>query len=278
MKLFVQFRSCPGGRPGQPGCTGDATMVTPCSTVPCASWTQWSSAESCSATCDGGIIRHTRVCLDKTCSGPSSRTVVCSTLPCSYWSGWTEYGDCSVTCGTGVRVRTRDCQGGVRGDNGCQGIDRQTIPCTASSPACVKATWGQWTESGECSAKCGVGQRSRVRTCIGGVTGQIGCEGPSKSVVSCNLRQCGKWEAWGSWSRCTSSCGSGRRYQTRFVLNMARESGHNFTKHWHYLDHAPVVVWGVLIAWDPVLKLKNVTKPLVLQLLGRDGVSGVPVL
>lgn len=57
-----------------------------CEVQPCAEWSSWSTWETCSQTCGGGIQQRVRNCksliIDMDCQGENSQTVSCNTDPC----------------------------------------------------------------------------------------------------------------------------------------------------------------------------------------------------
>ena len=45
--------------------------------------------------------------------------------------------------------------------------------------------WSEWNQWGECNQVCR-GTRVRNRLCIGGVSGDFGCEGPMEETEECD--------------------------------------------------------------------------------------------
>lgn len=116
----------------------------------------------------------------------------------AYWSDWSEWTACNQTCSNRVEFsqRTRECiiphkvgssdftkMMSVRND--CTGVNREIRQCPASmSKSCeterkqtskknnlnsigrnnttVTTEWSEWSE---CSVKCGIGSRTRIRRC-----------------------------------------------------------------------------------------------------------------
>lgn len=35
------------------------------------------------------------------------------------------------------------------------------------------------------------------------------CDGPAQDQMSCPYRDCPKWEEWGEWADCSTTCGQG---------------------------------------------------------------------
>ena len=83
------------------------------------------------------------------------------------------------------------------------------------SPYHVKS-WAPWQDWGECSATCGGGSRFRIRECLGGTPGEVGCEGSFSDSESCMVQQCPiGWRRWSQWSSCSSSCEQGVQIRIR---------------------------------------------------------------
>jgi len=68
------------------------------------------------------------------------------------------------------------------------GSDRRTRIC--NSEPCKPPEWGPY-EAGECSVTCGGGQLVKIRKCIRGEPGDVGCKGPTRKLRSCNTAPCG---------------------------------------------------------------------------------------
>ena len=52
------------------------------------------------------------------------------------------------------------------------------------------SAWSAWLEWTECTASCGGGIQSRSRTCINGLQGEEGCQGPDVELRVCNVDLC----------------------------------------------------------------------------------------
>ncbi|CAH1800759.1 unnamed protein product, partial [Owenia fusiformis] len=84
------------------------------------------------------------------------------------------------------------------------------------SPKTVTRRWSDWSR---CSTTCGPGKKYRSRTRT--YTGLPPCPGNSKETEfkNCDQPPCGcRWSDWGQCQasgRCSSTCGSGKRYGTR---------------------------------------------------------------
>ncbi|XP_013419113.1 coadhesin isoform X7 [Lingula anatina] len=210
----TRSRDCRNGVPST-DCLGDSIEVGNCSKRLCetAWWTQWSQFGSCSATCGDGVRARRRDChggiAGINCTGPSWDEQKCNEKICAVWSGWGPYGSCSVTCGRGEALGTRKCIGGSSPQD-CRGPDRRARPCKRQS--CPE--WTQWSHFSQCSVTCGNGERSRVRTCIGGEAG-YSCRGDATEYIECNQRPCATWSQWGEYSSCSVSCGKGLKVRKR---------------------------------------------------------------
>jgi len=97
----------------------------------------------------------------------------------------------------------------------CQGLPNQDGPCNTQSCS-VDAVWSDWRPEGDCEHKCGSEEVSHVRTCDRSqmAAGGRDCTGSSQEM---RMKVCGpplvygRYQQWGSWSRCSS----GQRSRTR---------------------------------------------------------------
>ncbi|XP_078375647.1 uncharacterized protein LOC144658999 isoform X2 [Oculina patagonica] len=210
-------------------------------------YTEWTEWTKCSATCGGGIRRHSRTCTNpkpknkgKTCIeqalGPPDETGECNTQECPVPGGytdWSKWGECSVTCGGGVQRRTRTCTSPPPSNGGPTCIEQSLGPAedekecnTQDCP--VPGGYTDWSEWGECSVTCGGGVQRRTRTCTspppsnGGPTCIEQSLGPAEDEKECNTQDCGKdgnWSPWGNPGPCDKSCGGGTRKRQRTCTN-----------------------------------------------------------
>lgn len=165
-------------------------------------WTQWTTWSACDVTCNAGMEVRRRTCTDPSpvhggmdCVGNSTESRVCQKESCPVdggWSDWSSWGSCSVTCGVGMEKRDRSCSNpwpGHFGDH-CFGDAHEDRICF--SLPCADGGWTDWSSWGMCSRTCGIGIRSRSRTCTSprpSVTGRY-CDGVSNDVDTCRLQTC----------------------------------------------------------------------------------------
>lgn len=207
-----------------------------------APWSKWSK---CSAECGDGVVTRERTCTkpipkgkgaDCSAKGAASESKECKLKECKVdggWRAWTKFSTCSRSCGGGVSRRHRICSN-PRPKNGgafCKGSDTETKPCeTQHCP--VHGGYSQWSAYGPCTATCGDGEKSRVRTCTSPAPAHGGrkCDylGDAEEKVKCNLRPCpidGQYTNWGSFTRCTKTCGGGQQTRVRLCSNPRPQFG-----------------------------------------------------
>uniref|UniRef100_A0A8B9QRH0 Adhesion G protein-coupled receptor B1 n=1 Tax=Anas platyrhynchos TaxID=8839 RepID=A0A8B9QRH0_ANAPL len=186
---------------------------------------EWSPWSVCSTTCGEGWQTRTRFCVSSSystqCSGPLREQRQCNnSAVCPVhgtWDEWSPWSLCSSTCGRGYRDRTRTCKPPQFGGNPCEGPEKQTKFCNiALCP--VDGNWNEWSSWSSCSASCSNGTQQRTRECNGPSYGGAECQGHWVETRDCFLRQCpvdGKWQAWGVWGSCTTTCGGGTQRRDR---------------------------------------------------------------
>ncbi|XP_075776136.1 adhesion G protein-coupled receptor B1 isoform X5 [Pelodiscus sinensis] len=186
---------------------------------------EWSPWSVCSTTCGEGWQTRTRFCVSSSystqCSGPLREQRQCNnSAVCPVhgtWDEWSPWSLCSSTCGRGYRDRTRTCKPPQFGGNPCEGPEKQTKFCNiALCP--VDGNWNEWSSWSSCSSTCSNGTQQRTRECNGPSYGGAECQGHWVETRDCFLRQCpvdGKWQAWGPWGSCTTSCGGGTQRRDR---------------------------------------------------------------
>jgi len=198
-------------------------------------YSAWTEFSKCSAECGMGVITRERTCTKplpkgkgKDCAhlGPASETKECKIKECKVdggWTTWTKYSVCSKSCGGGVSRRVRFCTN-PRPKNGgsyCSGSDMESRSCNPN--ACpVHGAYSQWGSYGPCTATCGVGEKARVRLCNNPAPAHGGrtCSylGDAEEKRPCKIKECpidGGYTAWGPYTRCTKTCGSGTHVRVR---------------------------------------------------------------
>eukprot|EP00397_Hematodinium_sp_SG-2012_P004784 GEMP01004798.1.p1 GENE.GEMP01004798.1~~GEMP01004798.1.p1 ORF type:complete len:1067 (+),score=271.95 GEMP01004798.1:195-3395(+) len=236
-----------GGR----GCIGDLVDVAPCNAHHCGDVvncqvTSWGNWETCSVSCDGGQqVRNRSVKTQAANNGtPCNESLQeirgCNTDACGSrqdckWGEWSEYSACSESCSGGHKNRDRSIMIAPRfGGKMCEAKSKsETAPCNTRScdVGCIDATWGSWTEWGECSASCGVSYRMRSRT-VGVQANHCGqpLEGDMQEFVRCEDVVCKhtpidcQFSTWSVWSDCSCSC-NGLRYRSRRVKAYDQNGG-----------------------------------------------------
>lgn len=111
-------------------CTDDGqetTQTEPCNSGQCPYFDNWSAWSTCSASCDLGQRRRTRVCsVEGSCEGDSVEYKECNRGSCPSYTQWAAWSTCSATCGSGTRTRSRQC---IRG--ACRNSDMNEVQdCT----------------------------------------------------------------------------------------------------------------------------------------------------
>ncbi|CAG2223627.1 Tyrosine-protein phosphatase 1,Hemicentin-1,Coadhesin,Tyrosine-protein phosphatase non-receptor type 13,Tyrosine-protein phosphatase non-receptor type 5,Thrombospondin-2,Tyrosine-protein phosphatase non-receptor type 11,Thrombospondin-1,Mucin-like protein,Tyrosine-protein phosphatase corkscrew [Mytilus edulis] len=238
-------RDCNNPSPfrGSP-CIGDASENKNCLTVVCpvnGNWGGWNGWTRCSKTCGGGRKYRSRVCNNPSpnaggldCNGVSRENSSCSSYVCPVngnwgrWNGWTK---CSKTCGGGRKYRSRLCNNPspISGGSYCNGVSRENSSC--SSNVCpVNGNWGRWNRWTRCSKTCGGGKKYRSRLCNNPspIAGGLYCNGVSRENSSCSSNVCpvnGNWGRWNGWTRCSKTCGGGRKYRSRLCNNPSPIAG-----------------------------------------------------
>ncbi|KAL3870898.1 hypothetical protein ACJMK2_038929 [Sinanodonta woodiana] len=107
-------------------------------------------------------------------------------------------------------------------ENVCTNISQAKTICKRYCGLCnlVDGGWSSWSTWSMCSASCGLGLESRIRTCSNPYPSNGGdpCPGNATQQTSCFLRSCpdhGGWSGWQAWGSCSSRCGVGlmKRYR-----------------------------------------------------------------
>jgi hypothetical protein len=90
--------------------------------------------------------------------------------------------------------------------------------------------WTPWDKWSPCSVTCGLGGKTRKRSCVDkaasgsyGLKPGIDCLGPKEHDDQCELDHCpvdGGWSKWQNWGECTVACGEGgKRLRRKYCVN-----------------------------------------------------------
>ena len=193
--------------------------------------TQWSDWTDCSAACEGGTHKRTRLIESHAkCGGEGCPPLVeiapCNEQPCAVdcqVGPWSQWGDCAGPCDAGLQKRTRDVT--VQPDAGgavCPVLE-QTQSCDTSGLSCddgVVCTIADSCSGGACTgfpsdAECNDQDVCSKDTCS--LSGCVNTQEPSDCQVS----------PWSAWSACSVLCGGGERTRNRTVTADATCGGAN---------------------------------------------------
>ena len=244
MGVATRLRYCDAPKPQHGGldCIGISEEVLKCDTgINCpidGGWSMWTKWSSCMAKCGSGLKKRMRECIKpipkyggKPCKGPVEEFLDCDSLiQCpihGHWSPWSEYSPCTATCEFGTRTRTRICNNPPPKFGGfyCKGPSENTVTCEAGILCPVNGNWGSWYGWSICSVTCGVGQRERRRDCNNPppIHGGMDCLGLAYEFSKCDTHTfCpvpGFWTVWGTWNKCSVTCGTGIQTRVRECSN-----------------------------------------------------------
>ncbi|XP_031569450.1 coadhesin-like isoform X12 [Actinia tenebrosa] len=211
-----------------PPCEGSDRHTQDCGTHPCPvdgyceAYGGWGA---CSKTCGGGTCKRTRKCYPpkyggKTYVGYPEETKKCGTHPCpvnGYCDAYGSWSKCTKTCGGGTCTRTRKCYPPKYGGKAYVGYPEETKKC-GTHPCPVDGycdAYGSWSK---CTKTCGGGTCTRTRKCYPPKYGGKAYVGYPEETKKCGTHPCpvdGYCDAYGSWSKCTKTCGGGTCTRTR---------------------------------------------------------------
>eukprot|EP00116_Pleurobrachia_bachei_P004971 sb/3465233/ len=143
------------------------------------------------------------------------------------FSDWAQWSNCSVACGQGTRTRTRTCTEPAPSTSGkeCVGAKVERAECS-NMPCPVHGKYTSWTDWTPCDKECGLGQRSRTKTCTNPKPAHGGrnCTGGDKvtETDACFEANCpvnGGWSRWSSWTQCSEVCDGGTQTRSRSCTN-----------------------------------------------------------
>ncbi|XP_022795633.1 uncharacterized protein LOC111334203 [Stylophora pistillata] len=108
-------------------------------------------------------------------------------------------------------------------------LSKQDV-CYIMESKAVDGKYTEWSEFSPCTVSCGLGVKTRNRTCTNPPPkhGGSSCEGSSIDVEDCFLRDCpihGNYSAWSEFSSCTLTCGDGKQYRTRTCTRPSPQYG-----------------------------------------------------
>ncbi|CDQ71136.1 unnamed protein product [Oncorhynchus mykiss] len=182
-------------------------------------WTTW---QPCSN--DDGDGTSSCLCRSRACDNPSARcggrNCEGSTIEVSNcsrnggWTPWSSWGQCSTTCGTGFEMRQRSCNNPSprHGGRVCVGPIRDERFCNEGVSCPQPIFWSLWGAWAKCSAECGGGVHSRVRSCENGNS----CPGCALEYKACNLEACPEVKRntpWTPWMPVNVTLGGARQEQ-----------------------------------------------------------------
>ncbi|XP_054713925.1 hemicentin-1-like [Uloborus diversus] len=204
----TRSRKCDNPEPlhgGQP-CFGDSLEHQECELEVCAvdgEWSIWSEWSLCSSSCGGGKRERIRKCDSPSpsfggryCSGSHVQTDYCNNAQCPVhgsWGDWSSWGECSSSCNKGQKKRFRSCNNPIPSGGGrdCTGSSQQIEVCNAHLCP-VDGKWSEWSVWSSCSVTCGIGMRSRIRTCDNPdpTFGGKDCLGDNEEFEECGDEAC----------------------------------------------------------------------------------------
>ncbi|XP_076871309.1 semaphorin-5B isoform X2 [Brachyhypopomus gauderio] len=183
----------------------------------------WSAWQSCSHD-DGGESSSVCQCRSRVCDSPAPR---CGGAECvgptvevancsrnGGWTPWSSWSMCSTSCGAGFEVRQRSCNNPAprHGGRVCVGQTREERLCNENTLCPLPVSWTSWSPWSKCSAPCGGGVQSRLRTC----ENNNNCPGCSLEYRVCNLEAClevRRNTPWSPWYPVNVTVGGARQEQ-----------------------------------------------------------------
>ncbi|XP_037907235.1 hemicentin-1-like isoform X2 [Hermetia illucens] len=226
-------------------------------------WSNWSTWTPCTRSCGKGMKTRTRKCFapngeyvesdGRFCAGESIEMEACNDFTCPVsggWGDWSDWSYCPAKCWDStlepkpMRQKTRTCNSPPPSMGGqlCLGAVKEETECSIE-PCRIDGGWSSWSSWSACSVSCGVGIRTRERTC-NNPPPQFGgkrCMGTSTEREPCRHEDCpispgishitegtpvdGGWSAWSEWGSCSVSCGNGWKVRQRSCTNPSPRDG-----------------------------------------------------
>ncbi|XP_060558848.1 A disintegrin and metalloproteinase with thrombospondin motifs adt-1-like [Ruditapes philippinarum] len=192
-------------------------------------WSPWQTWSTCSVSCGIGKWSRSRTCstgID--CIGEPIQYGACFKQSCQKdldgsWGSWSDFANCSRTCGNGVQHRHRQCNNPApqNGGQNCTGSAQDFRAC-ATFPCPIDGGWSNFTDLA-CSATCGIGIMTSIRSCTNPTprNGGQDCPGEGYKLSQCYLKNClvDQWSTWSSWNDCSVTCANGMKSRTRTCLS-----------------------------------------------------------
>ena len=190
-------------------------------------WGSWLTWSDCEKPCSGGLRHRHRLCntnarsdVSGSCEGSESQTEPCNMFPCTrgVLTRWSEWSPCSSNCNEGEQRRLRRCINPYTGSetHNCGELLIEKKKCMMKECA-VNGAWSTWSVWSNCNKQCGLGMKTRNRTCsnpsprFGGLLCQGGHLKLQKKIcfkALCPPRT--HWATWSDFSECSVSCGVGK--------------------------------------------------------------------
>ncbi|XP_052008496.1 thrombospondin type-1 domain-containing protein 4-like [Xyrauchen texanus] len=224
--------------------TKPSVQEEPCNMQPCPAFWDIGEWSECSKTCGLGMQHRQVLCrqvyANRTLNVHTSRcqhlerpetSTSCQMKICSEWHIRSEWSSCSVPCGVGQRTREVHCVsnvGDIVADDECNMKLRPSDVENCDTGPCTKSWFfSEW--SGQCSAECGAGMRTRNVLCITNYISSLplescGSQRPPEAQP-CNNGPCESRTEWftGAWSQCSADCGVGSQQRTVVCLMKSDE-------------------------------------------------------
>lgn len=222
----------PGGSPF----SGPLQQLEPCQILPCPNaenipclfgeWGQWGPCHE-----NGLQVRRRKIAQEphgraECCHGSLLEIQSCSLAVDCVLSPWAAWDDCDKSCGGGQQQRHREVM--ILPKNGgkcCPKELMETRGCASQLCVNMAGLVSDWSDWGECSAKCGDGQVQRSRHLFqdveadaigfaGALSEFQACEGKSEDCEDCV--DC-LWAEWSQWTVCSNDCDGGQHKRKRGI-------------------------------------------------------------